>query len=1138
MKSLMPWVYLATAVSSQVLYAADGLDAYRQGNYILAAERLTSQSQNDPIVNYYMGLMRLYGYGKLKNDGLALRYMTQAANQGYLPAQQLLARYYLIQKQDAAQALQWFKKAADANDLDSQRYVAAAYLYGFGTKKNEDAARRYYIEAAKKGNAVAQYTLGEHFLESRDSRNKKMGVIWLTKAAAQGNARAQFKLSTLYGSANFVSRDPLKAQQLLESAAESGLYDAQIALAKSYKEGLGVEINPKLAEYWEQMALKNTPQKTPSQDPSVAVANWLSDDKSSRFAKSAYQLGGIYNAWQNPQALKENIYNQSPQMTMIDRQALYKPNFVMVAPSDIPVSDYFDALSATMNDKQATWYYPRYGLDKVIQNVLRDKSFVLAQDPNSPLIYQNSSRHQDTSIKPFDYLAEKTPDWEYQVNFQAVLSHLYGQAILGESAAQFELGQLYQYGIGVSKNIDQAITYLQLAAIQQDVRAEYNLGLLYLQGQTTPVNYQKGIEWMSDAAFKGNSFAQYVLANLYEKGLKAPGGSVIVAPDHQQAMAMYYLASSNHFGKAEYSLADYLVKEKKSGLSVAATQHRQTLIKRLYSGAVKNGVAEAALPLAYYNAMDADPHKQQQAFSIAKKEAEAGNSDAALLLGMMYERGISVPANEVEAMHWYQQASMNPVSAFILGTYYTQGKSLSKDRNKGQELLQQSADAGFSWAKFNVAILKQQAGGDFLTDLDESRQAGNSKAGLLLADYYSQEANNPDNMKQAGDIYHYFAEKGDKDAQLKLGFFYDKGLGGVADKALAAKWYLASAEQGQAMAQYLLGQSYLIGEPGKTPDYAEAKKWFTAAQANYPNASVALGFVYDTVDNDYANAEKNYALAVASGDAIAQYNLGLIYQYGKGIAVNNDKAKALYQLAANQGHAQAMAQLAELSFSKSDGADAQDLAISWYKKAAKAGDRMAMYQLGLLSETGVAMPLDATTALSYYQQAASLGDDKARLAIARMYQFGLGVQKDYQHAIDIYKALATSSNAFAQYQLALIYLGEQAGSSQIADAKLLLKQASDNGNQQARMIMQRLDASQKAQVSFIEPLPMKQTLSASAGQSPELMYLDALNNWNGGDELSSKMILNTIRSQYPQYEPAKRAIDLLNQPLVAGSITG
>lgn len=1145
MKSLRPWVYLLGAASSSLLNATEaGLEVYRQGDYMQAAKMLSSLPNKDAASNYYLGLMYLYGYGQLKNDDMALKYFIQAADKNYLPAQKLLAHYYLIHANNPEQALSWFKKAAALNDVSAQMYVASAYLFGYGVKSNEDIARRYYIDAAKNGNAIAQYTLADNFINSRQSPNKKIGLIWLKKSADSGNLSAMTLLANLHATGNLVPKDTVIARQLLETAAKGNYYpamvslgelawknnndavaakewlaraadagnpqgqraladllldpksplvntgsgylwmlkaaqngdkDAQLGMAKIYRDGIGKPINKDLAAEWTVLAGKNETAK--SRVPAkIAAALWLSNGKSKSFAEGKYKLGGIYTSWSNAAALKENHYNQAPQMLQLSRQKLYKPQFVMANPIDISISDYFDILAPMLgNNTPKDWRFPRYDFDPQIEAVLHDGFRVMRQDPNALLVERGTPyRIEDLSKKPWDYFDEKARNWEYKANLQMALDVLYNQAILGESSAQFELGQLYQYGIGIAKNIPQAISYFELAAQQHDIRAEYNLGLIYLEGQTTPVDYKKGMEWMNDAAFKGNAYAQYVLANIYENGLKTPEGTEIVAPDHDQSVAMYYLSSSNHYGDAEYRLADYLVKDKNTGLSGIAKQEREKLIKRLYQGAVKEGNADAVLPLAFYNAMDPDPEKQKQAFLTAQREAGQGSKEAALLLGMMLERGIATPENKTNALYWYSQAGMdNPVSAFILGTYYAQGNGLSKDLEKGMGLLQQSADAGFSYANLNLGILKHEKGEAFKAELDKARVSGNSKAGLLLADTYLLNADDAAEVRSAAEIYRYFADKGNRDAQMKLGFYYDRGLDGTPNPLLAARWYTLAAEQGLPLAQYLLGELYQLGRLGQEPDYALAKKWYQAASTGFPEALTALSFVFDTVDNDYASARNFASLSANKAEPIGQYNLGLIYEYGKGIPEDAQKAFEYYQQAANAGYAPAMTQLAGLYLKGSMGSSSPDKALEWYKKAAELGDVQALYQMGVFAEKGLVSKVDYKEALEYYQKADEAGNELASMAMASMHAQGLGTPKDYAKAEGIYKKLVDNHNAFAAYQLGRLYLNGQLGETKTQEGMLLLQQARDNGNNQAAHLLQELQLQKERSQSRIVPMAEK-----------------------------------------------------------------
>ena len=1194
MKSLIPWMCLVASAGAEVTFAKDGFDAYRQGDYAEAAQQLMSLSGKDPIADYYMGRMRLYGYGVLKNNTQAVEHYRQSAEKGFLPAQYFMARYQLLREKNPEKALDWFKKAADKNYLPAQMYCAAAYLYGIGTKKNPEIAKRYYIAAAKNGNAIAQAALAEEFINSRHSENQKLGLIWLNKSVEQSNPRAQVALGMLYANGRLVEKDSAKARSLVMAAlnqdyvpamyamgelarqnndvegakdwftkaanknnlpaqvalarlyldpksalhdaqtgflvmlkaAQNGSVDAELAVSDLYKTGQGVEKNEALAKEWQKKTV------VAKENPSVLqfkAAQWLTNDKAITLAGSGYRLDGILSPWQNPNALKDNIYNQAPKIATVTREQLYQPQFVMAQPNKIAINEYYNALVGTLGAQSSqvdAW--PKYPIDKNYS--IRQRSRLLMTDVSATAANANSQTlyPEIDDQANFDILAFLSPPSSGAMTKQAMVQRLYDEAILGDAGAQFTLAQMYQTGGDIEKNADEAIRFYELAAAQKDLPSQYTLGMMYLEGKDVPANYQQALSWLNEAAFRGNAYAQYVLARIYEQGYRDAEGQEVVAPNPEQAMGLYYLSANNQYGVAQYRLAEKLVHDKQSDMSVAAKQRRNQLVKQLYQGAVADGVVQAELPLAFFYAMEADPAKQAQAFATAKKVAARGNAQAAVLLGLMYDRGISVPANQVEAIYWYQQADKNPISAFILGSYFSQGAGVNQDVGKGRALLQQAADAGFSYANLNLAVLKKQQGEPFLPELDTALALGNSQAGLLLADYYLSQGDQAQSMQQARDIYQQFADKGAQDAQLKLAFMFEQGLGGAVDLAAAENWYRLSAEQGQPLAQYLLGHFYQLGGVNKRPNYAEAKLWYEKSKATYAPAAVALGFIYETVDDDYAAAQQNYEYAASRRDSLGQLNLGLIYEKGKGCVVDFAKANHLYQQAAKAGQAQAMDELAAMYFQGTQGTRDEAQALNWYKKSAELGDRNALYQLGLLSETGVTVALDYANAVKYYEKSAALGNTKAMLALARMYQFGIGVNKDAQRAIKIYQDLAVWNNPFAQYQLAVLSLEGNASERKPDVIRKLLVQAENNGSMQARTALQWLDAQTQERVSFIEPARIV-VAPVLAEKPADRMYLDALSEWNRGDEETSRQILNRIMTQFPQYAPAKRVYESLQQ---------
>lgn len=75
------------------------------------------------------------------------------------------------------------------------------------------------------------------------------------------------------------------------------------------------------------------------------------------------------------------------------------------------------------------------------------------------------------------------------------------------------------------------------------------------------------------------------------------------------------------------------------------------------------------------------------------------------------------------------------------------------------------------------------------------------------------------------------AEKGNPEAQYKLGVMYDQGQGVAQDYQEASKWYRLSAVQGKSGAQYNLGVMYAKGQ-GVDKDYVRSYIWLSLAAAH------------------------------------------------------------------------------------------------------------------------------------------------------------------------------------------------------------------------------------------------------------------------------------------------------------------
>ena len=103
---------------------------------------------------------------------------------------------------------------------------------------------------------------------------------------------------------------------------------------------------------------------------------------------------------------------------------------------------------------------------------------------------------------------------------------------------------------------------------------------------------------------------------------------------------------------------------------------------------------------------------------------------------------------------------------------------------------------------------------------------------------------------------------------------------------------------------------------------------------------------------DYATALREWRPLAESGNRNAQFNLGLAYENGFGVAVDVAQAARWYRRAAEQDDRTAQAYLAEM-YAKGLGVPRDDIeALRWYRTAAERGHAASQYNVGLFYATG------------------------------------------------------------------------------------------------------------------------------------------------------------------------------------------
>jgi chemotaxis protein histidine kinase CheA len=207
--------------------------------------------------------------------------------------------------------------------------------------------------------------------------------------------------------------------------------------------------------------------------------------------------------------------------------------------------------------------------------------------------------------------------------------------------------------------------------------------------------------------------------------------------------------------------------------------------------------------------------------------------------------------------------------------------------------------------------------------------------------------------------------------------------------------------------------------------------------------SLLLITVTSLAGNDIWNALFNEKLEEAnSGESDAQYDVGTMYQNGRGVAADRNKAVEWYKQAAEQGNQKAVSRLKLMESNASR--------FGKTLSAAESGNGKSQYEIGNMFMTGIGADIDYGKALSFYEKSAAQGYNKAAYKLGLIYYEGTGVSTNKKTAFKWFSSAAENNYAVAQYYLGKLYAAGQGTKRNNKLALEWLTKAVDGGFDQAR----------------------------------------------------------------------------------------
>lgn len=247
--------------------------------------------------------------------------------------------------------------------------------------------------------------------------------------------------------------------------------------------------------------------------------------------------------------------------------------------------------------------------------------------------------------------------------------------------------------------------------------------------------------------------------------------------------------------------------------------------------------------------------------------------------------------------------------------------------------------------------------------------------------------------------------------------------------------------------------------------YSEAFEYFKqAAELGLPEAEYNLGLMYEMgkgTEVDKAEALRWYEKAADQGDAEAQYCCANMYRNGEG----TEKDSSIYLMwiykAAEQGHSKA-SEIWDSMMASENWEDFMSVAVFEEGKRAllKENYEEAMgkflivpthrapadYMIGLMFENGLGTEADMGKAAYWYEEAAKQGHADAAYQLAKLYNKGKGVAEDLPKALMWAEKAAEQGHEKAQSMCGAMYYTGSGTAQDKAKALMWYEKVEEKGN--------------------------------------------------------------------------------------------
>ena len=316
----------------------------------------------------------------------------------------------------------------------------------------------------------------------------------------------------------------------------------------------------------------------------------------------------------------------------------------------------------------------------------------------------------------------------------------------------------------------------------------------------------------------------------------------------------------------------------------------------------------------------------KEAYHWYELSALQGFVDSQINLGYAYEFGLGVTQDYSLAFYWYEKASDlgDPDGQYNLGLCYLYGKGVIKNKEKGLELYKKASDQEFSLAQYFLGrhyintddIIKQKEGYQLI---QKSANNGFSKAQFALGlQYYLGVGNYQVDEEEAIRWIQLSSKNKLSDASFFIGRCYYYGRILQKDRVKSIEFLEKAIVEGSSKAKSFIALAYFLDKNEASFNDIKGTRYLKQLSLSYSELTneqlynVGICYEYGLGFESFEHEAFDIFTELSDDDdAIGQYALGRCYEEGIGTEVDLEEANRLYTFAASQGNIDAQIRLIE-----------------------------------------------------------------------------------------------------------------------------------------------------------------------------------------------------------------------------------